>query len=81
MNPLSEEDGGEDYWVESGVTVVGAEPGTPGGPPAPQPPKPAPAPAKVKTREQWMEEFRDSGRRFVDLPPEEYEQFKEIFLT
>jgi HK97 family phage portal protein len=48
MNPLSEEDGGEDYWVESGVTVVGAEPGTPGGPPAPTAPKPAPKPAPPK---------------------------------
>jgi HK97 family phage portal protein len=81
MNPLSEEDGGEDYWVESGVTVVGAEPGTPGGPPAPAAPKPAPAPVKARTREEWMEEFRTSGRRFVDLNPEEYAQFREIFLT
>ena len=39
MNPLSDEDGGEDYWVESGVTVVGAEP-------APTPSSPSAAPTK-----------------------------------
>lgn len=79
MNPIGDEDGGEDYWVQSGVTVVGADPVTPGGPPAPKPPKPAPTP--VKSREEWMEEFRMSGRNFTELPPQEYQMFKELYLT
>lgn len=82
MNPISEDEGGEDYWVESGVTVVGAQPGTPGGPPAPQPPKPAPAPSKAQWKQaEWMEFFKNGGT-LHDLNDEEYMHFRDnVYLT
>jgi HK97 family phage portal protein len=43
MNPIGEEDGGEDYWVESGVTIAGAEP-----PASASEPAPSNAPAKPR---------------------------------
>lgn len=47
MNPIGEDEGGEDYWVESGVTIAGAEP--PADPNANPSADPA-APAKPKPR-------------------------------
>lgn len=76
-NPLSEEDGGEDYWVESGVTVVGAEPGAPGGPPAPQPPKPAPKPVEPAKSIDW-EDFVSRG--ISNCTSDEIEEYKREFF-
>ena len=78
MNPIGDEDGGENYWVESGVTVVGADPGTAGGPPAPQPPKPAPAPTKRRAMD-WKEYVATKG--FSTLTSDEISEYqRECFV-
>lgn len=51
MNPISDADGGEEYWVESGVTIAGDEPIAGGLPLKPKPTKKPAAPSVPVTEE------------------------------